>query len=106
MGAGWDWGTCPWDPHSSPRAHLLPGAGLPCPELDVAGYQLIPTYRDTNSLSAGEGQKAETREDLGIPSLTLSHLEWGLGVRTLQFPSRPPWIPGISQQQQALLGDW
>lgn len=30
-------------------AHLLPGAGLPCPELDVAGNQLIPTCRDTNS---------------------------------------------------------
>lgn len=65
MGAGWNWGTCPWDPHSSFRAHLLPGAGLACPELDVAGNQLIPTYRDTNSFSAEEGQKVGTQDDLG-----------------------------------------
>lgn len=67
MGAGWNWGTCPWDSHSSFRAHLLPGAGLSCPELDVAGNQLIPTYRDTNSFSAEEGQKAGTQDDLGDP---------------------------------------
>lgn len=32
-----------------------------------------------------------------------------LGVRVLQVPSCPPWIPGISQQQEeaeASLGDW
>lgn len=71
MGAGWEQGTCPRDPLSSPRAHLLPGAGLPCPELDVAGNQLIPTYKDTNSLSAGGGQKAGAGEDLRDPFLHL-----------------------------------
>lgn len=36
-------GCLPGDPYPSPRAHLLPGAGLPGPELDVTSNQLIPT---------------------------------------------------------------
>lgn len=93
-------GTRPRDSCPSARAHLLPGAGLPCPELDVAGDQLIPTCADTNSHQWEEEDKRQSERSLPTPS---AHLEWVL------VPSCHPWIPGTSQQQQeaeASLGDW
>jgi hypothetical protein len=71
------------------RAHLLPGAGLPCPELDVAGNQLIPTCRDTDSCSL-KVQKAGKQEGPHHPS---AHLGWGAEVRV-------PWFPPVLLEPQ------
>lgn len=83
-------GTYPQAPRPSARAHLLPGAGLPCPELDVAGNQLVPTCGNTNSHQQG-GEKDKRQAERSLPS---AHLEWVL------VPSCHPWIPGISWQQE------
>lgn len=63
-------GSHRWFQGTRARAYLLPGAGLPCPELDVAGDQLIPTCRDT-AASQWEGPRD--------PALTSAHLPgtWG-----------------------------
>lgn len=69
--------NCPWhtqkrqplqagEPHWRPMpvswAHLLPGAGLPCPELDVAGNQLIPTCGDTKNHQREEEDQKQADE--------------------------------------------
>lgn len=71
---------------TAPGTHLLPGAGFASPELDVAGNQLIPTCRDTNSHQQEEDERQSERS-LPTPS---AHLEWVLLPSAILGSQGPP----------------